>query len=443
MIKKIKFYLIQGVTNISCFAVITNNMKKLFAIVFIFISVQTLAQENSPYTRFALGALNNSNPAFLKGWGDMSAAFQDQSTFNISNPASLAELRLTVLQGGIYGNGMKIKSADSAAHFGYAAPEYITLAFPLWFKHCGVSLGLLPYSRSNYNVYQLNAANGSLPKSVNSFIGSGSLYQAYLAMGWKIKNLSFGLTGAYLFGNLNNDSRLIFGDSLNGFNTLYRLNRTVNGIIWNAGIQYDLKMKDEKHLLFGISGHTDMNVNSKRDFLFERYVFSSLGNEIPTDTIASSFGEKGKVILPAVFNVGVIFKNKEKLKIGINYSYNNFSSYRSFNSIDSTANAYKLSLGIEYVPNPEALEGYYKRMKYRAGLYYGNYFLSLRNEQLKQKGFTLGFGLPLKKYFSLLDFSFDFGSTGTVKNNLLQESYVRGTLGFTLADKWFIPRKYD
>ena len=139
---------------------------------------------------------------------------------------------------------MQIKSSTEQKTIGYAAPDYLTLALP-YAKHAALSFGLLPYSRTNYNVFQLNDASGGLPKSINSFIGDGATYEVYLATGFKIKNLSIGAKGAYLFGTLSNNSRLIFDDTLNGFNTRYQYERKISGFTWTLGLQYELKLKKE------------------------------------------------------------------------------------------------------------------------------------------------------------------------------------------------------
>jgi len=51
--------------------------------------------------------------------------------------------------------------------------------------------------------------------------------------------------------------------------------------------------------------------------------------------------------------------------------------------------------------------------------------------------------LPFKRALSRLNAAIDLGRLGTMDNNLIQQTYVRFTVGMTFNDKWFIPRKYD
>jgi hypothetical protein len=128
---------------------------------------------------------------------------------------------------------------------------------------------------------------------------------------------------------------------------------------------------------------------------------------------------------------------------GVNFNYTHATAYRSFNEPDSFKTSYKISAGLQWIPNETALEGIFNRMKFRVGGYYQHYPLYINNTQLKQYAATVGIGIPVKRYFSDIDFAFEFGKLGTTKNKLLEEQFIRGTLGFSISDRWFIKRKYD
>jgi hypothetical protein len=431
-------------------------VKNSLLVIFLLLLITALdskAQENNPYTRFGVGDILDNSSAELNAWGDMSAAYQDEAGFNIVNPASLASMRLTTFQAGAYGRVVQLKDASGTNYFGFSAPAYLTFGMPLK-KNWGLSFGLLPYSRVNYNIYQDNSPGNGLPSSVNEFVGSGSLYQVYLATGWGVKGFSLGVSGSYVFGSLSNSSQQIFNDTLNGFNTNYQQERTVGSFAWNAGLQYDLVLgkRDEKthrrngsyHVLFGVCGHTTLNLNAKQSYLYDRFYYNSAdGTETPYDTTSSVFNQKGKIVIPAVINAGIIIKHRDKWKVGVNYTYNAFQQYRSFGNPDSTSNSYRVSIGGEYIPNFTSEEGYYNHIKYRLGAYYGNYYLQFNNVPLLNYGITFGAGLPLKRIFSDVDVAFDMGVLGTMDNDLVREMYVKTTIGIKFTDKWFLKRKYD
>ena len=68
----------------------------------------------------------------------------------------------------------------------------------------------------------------------------------------------------------------------------------------------------------------------------------------------------------------------------------------------------------------------------------------VNGEQLKDNGITFGLGLPMKWSFpNSINLAFTAGKLGTTDNDLIQENYFKGAIGFTLNDRWFIKRKID
>lgn len=419
-------------------------MSKTFTLIALLVSAfifTSKAQENSPYTRFGIGELRNQTPAGMRSWGSQTAAFHSRDRFNISNPASLGDLKLTNYQIGLYGKGLKVMNSEVSQNFGYATIDYITLAFPL--KHAAVSFGLLPVSRVNYDVIEINEAANGLPKYLQMFKGDGSVNEVYLATGATIKKkLRVGIKGSFVFGNLRNATRLVFADTLNGFNSRYYNDRHLSGFAWLAGVQYDVKWKEKHTVTVGLAGHLKNPISSTRDMMLNRYFYYN-SVEIAYDTIQSSFNQKGLVILPTQYDAGIMYAYQNKWLAGVNFNYIQASQYRSFDEVDSFKNAYKVSAGIQWIPNDAALEGLYNRMKFRLGGYYQLTPIYIYQTQLKKYALTAGFGLPVKRFFSDIDFSIEVGKIGTVKNNLLEERYILGTLGFSISDRWFIKRKYD
>jgi hypothetical protein len=58
-------------------------------------------------------------------------------------------------------------------------------------------------------------------------------------------------------------------------------------------------------------------------------------------------------------------------------------------------------------------------------------------------GFTAGASLPIRRSTSHVHLGIDVGSLGTKTNNLIKETYVRFSVGFSFNDRWFVKRKYD
>ena len=60
------------------------------------------AQTSIPYSRYGLGLLEHPEPAFLRGWGSLSAAYHNPFNINYLNPASYGYLTYTVFETGLY-----------------------------------------------------------------------------------------------------------------------------------------------------------------------------------------------------------------------------------------------------------------------------------------------------------------------------------------------------
>lgn len=82
-------------------------------------------------------------------------------------------------------------------------------------------------------------------------------------------------------------------------------------------------------------------------------------------------------------------------------------------------------------------------MQYRVGGHFEQTYLQLKNSQLTDYGVSLGFGFPMKRVATTIQFAVEAGRRGTVSNNLVELNYVKCTLGFTLNDRWFIKPKFD
>ena len=96
--------------------------------------------------------------------------------------------------------------------------------------------------------------------------------------------------------------------------------------------------------------------------------------------------------------------NNEEWKILADYRTENWKDYTLFGERDNLENSSRLSLGLEFVPDKKSINKYYKMIRYRLGIYDSKTYLNLKNQQLNERAFTFGVGLPLKSG-SLLNLS--------------------------------------
>ena len=110
-------------------------------------------------------------------------------------------------------------------------------------------------------------------------------------------------------------------------------------------------------------------------------------------------------------------------------------------------------VGFAYTPNRFDARNYLKRIAYRVGFRYGNYYQTFNGCAVPQYAVTAGFGLPLKFMgTSTIEISLEYGLRGShaLMNNapkigMIRQDYFKVGLGFSLfgEDYWFVRPKYD
>jgi hypothetical protein len=99
------------------------------------------------------------------------------------------------------------------------------------------------------------------------------------------------------------------------------------------------------------------------------------------------------------------------------------------------------------VPNAGSFSGYWNKVAYRLGGFFGKDYVKVGAKDMNVMGFSVGAGFPVRRImpamnqFTMINAAFEVGQRGDI--NLIKETYYRLTLGFTLSDRWFIKSKYD
>ena len=77
----------------------------------------------------------------------------------------------------------------------------------------------------------------------------------------------------------------------------------------------------------------------------------------------------------------------------------------------------------------------------------GNTPYKVSNEQVKDKGVTVGFTLPFGRStiydMYQLNTALGYGVRGTTDSGLVQENYFKFDIGVTINSRWFIKRRLE
>ena len=408
------------------------------------LSVGIYAQKStiSPYSYFGVGEGRDNGTVENQMMGGLQL-YADSIHLNLKNPAALSKLRLTVYGGAISRKEYRLKDNFEEQRTSVSNLDYLAIGFPVA-KNMGVAFGLQPYSSVGYSLNQTRV-NADLDSVTNVFSGEGSLNKVFLSWGYEpIKNVSIGATINYNFGTLNYQ-RL---QSVQGvqFGTIDNRDSRIDGFDFNYSINYTSSIgKHTLHTYFGAD--TQVNLISKNSQRIGSFSTETGADIEVLDVNLDAQGLKnGEIKIPTTFTFGLGYGEERKWFVGAEYAMQQMSDFD--NEFIAQANvdyidASTVSFGGYFIPNYRALTNVFNRITYRAGLKYDKTGLVIENKEINNFGITFGLGVPLGRDFSNLNIGFELGRRGTRAAGLVEESYLKMNVGFSLNDRWFAKRKIN
>ena len=400
----------------------------------------------SPYSRFGIGDMINRSTGRSQAMGGLSCGLRSGTNLNLLNPASLSSIDSLNFV-------FEIAGFDKVTHFATTDLQktvnnlgisYLAMGFPVtkWWK---AGLGILPLSNVGYSMTAVEA-NPVMGNLSYNFQGSGGLSQFFISSSvTPIRYLSLGATFSYVFGPISHTRSLVIpADSLY-FSTKSIQTATIGDVNLSFGAQVNIPLKKDYFVTFGgtFQGANNLNAQSHTTLI-------SYGTGL-TDTLLYTENPNNSVILPMGWASGFTFGKKNKFTAGFDYRTQNWSESEFLGVKDSMANSHDYIVGLEYIPNAYSLTHPLQRIRYRAGFRYSQSYLQLRGSQLADIGISVGAGFPILDRTrrggpptqSSLNIILELGRRGTVKNDLIRETFGSLTLQLSLHDYWFIKPKYD
>jgi hypothetical protein len=446
-------------------------IKRLVFCLFLFAPIFVFAQpkENNPYSRFGLGSPSSTAFANQLGMGGLTAAWSDPYHLNVENPASLAFLRSTAFETGLFAQRSQLKAGANKLTDWRGSLSHLALGFPLKSPinevldkqkspySYGMAFSLTPVTTLGYATSEKGVKAG-VDTFVTNNTGSGGIYQFRWGSAVKKNNFSVGANIGYMFGKLNYESfTQITSDSLAGFLTDYTDNLSVHGFTWNLGAQYVQVLKKNKEtgaptetITYGFFGNTNRNLRVGGESLTRRARNRSesgvlTNGNVAVDTLSNNDFSGKKIKLPTEIAFGITYTKVNKLKIGLQYSLAQWSNYKNEARPETLKNASNISAGLEWTPNSQNFGSYSRRMKYRFGAYFKKDPRVVAGKQIDDLGVSIGLGMPItlpRQGTSFVNWSLELGKLG--KSTPITETYARLTVGFTLNDNsWFFKRRFE
>jgi hypothetical protein len=337
----------------------------------------------------------------------------------------------------------------------------IAVQFPVA-KGLGFGLSLTPYGSVGYKMNTLEQSEdiwGTVGGVMYNYQGDGDVTEIKAGLGWEfVRGVSVGIAAKYYWGNiLHNYTTSIYGDyvgsgdfvSTNGLDDY-----AISNFKFQVGLQANLIATKKRMLTIGATYDYGGPLNPK--------VVQTIYIGDYASSVVFQEDSRGQMRLPHAVGAGISYQDS-KFVANFDYEYQNWGGDNAFYQHDTYTgvsvkyvNTHTYKFGFEYIPNRFDVRNYFKRISYRIGARYGNYYQSFADQQITQYSITAGFGFPLR-FMSAhsINAGIEFGGRGNHTSvelpgqgkrlGLIRQNYLKVHLGFSLfgEDYWFVRPKID
>jgi hypothetical protein len=450
----------------------------LFAVAFILFGADKLSAQGgaavtaySPYTMFGIGELQTIGTAQMRAMGGAGVAWRSTQAPNIVNPAgySATAPKSFLFNVGMEGNFLqnRQKQYSGEKYTGIAKNgknsvniHEIAVQFPL-VKGLGMGLSLMPYSSVGYKMSLLEMGDeilGNVGSASYTYSGDGDVTEVKLGVGWEpFKNFSIGIAAKYYWGRIVHNYTSTVDNNIVGngdyLSVIGENEYAISNFKFQVGLQWNAILTEKQILTLGATYDYGGGLRPK---VIKHLV---LNNTYETEVFHES--AVSQMQLPHSVKVGAMYQNS-KISAIAEYEFqawgngNNGRFEESMNNSMTVkyVDTHAAKVGFSYTPNRFDVRNYLKRIAYRAGFRYSNYYQQYNGCDMHQFAVTAGFGFPLKFMgTSSVDLCLEYGVRGALnslmnsapKVGMIRQDYFKVGVGFSLfgEDYWFVRPKYD
>jgi len=412
-------------------------MKQIIFAVMLLITGVSIAQNGttSPYSFFGIGEQKFKGTAENRSMGGLSV-YSDSIHLNIQNPASVAKLKFVnyAVAGSYKYVTQKTETEEQAATS--TTLDYLAIGIPM--GKFGASFGLLPFSTVGYKL------ESNTETTTTQYTGTGGLNKVFMAFAYQFTpNFTFGIDANYNFGNI--EKKVLIAEEDNQLGTREVIKSDLMGFSFNLGAEYRTMINDYLELTTSATYSPATNFTVKGDKTLSSIILSDNGAVVPVDIRVIPLNDVD-IKFPSQITLGAGIGVPKDWFIGAQYSNLKISNFNdpilnvgTVEFID--ANRYRV--GGFFIPNYNSISSYWHRVVYRAGARYEENGINVSGEDINEFGISFGVGLPVGRFYSNINFGFEFGSRGTTSNGLLKENFFNTFISLSLNDKWFEKRYID
>ena len=211
------------------------------------------------YARYGIGNLEQPGTFRTQAMGGISSGIRNNLTLNFLTPASYSSIDTTsfIFDFGLDYGVIRLKDQDQIFYSQDLNFAHLMLGFPIM-KGWGVAAAIVPYSNGSYNIVEKSAENGGADAMIERHNGSGGYQKALIGTGFSpMKYFSAGVNMFFIFGETTRINDFLFTADNNLFNTRKYGSSAMNGIGWEASLQFMAPLPERK-------------VHKRRTYLYTR-----------------------------------------------------------------------------------------------------------------------------------------------------------------------------
>ena len=220
-------------------------------------------QTFSPYSALGIGDIYAKSMVqhySMGGIGISNSSFYYQNTIN---PALIADNGVYSFTAGFTSESKTIWQSDNREVAKGGTLSYMNMIWPLKQGKVAISLGMMPYSRVNYNFKVTSSVIGNPDAELLSFNeGEGGFNQFVFSAGAKLtKNLYLGGNVAYLFSSITTQTSAVLIDPFGPYVPTSRTRLTSGDFIYGLGFAYKQPLNEETRISIGGIYNFEKNVS--------------------------------------------------------------------------------------------------------------------------------------------------------------------------------------
>lgn len=427
----------------------------------------------SPYTMYGVGELGVMGNAVNRSMGGVGVAWRSSQMVSMLNPAGYSATRQKsfILDISAEGNFLRNTQRKYDAEGKYLRTaknvmnsvnfRELAIQFPVA-KGLGFGLSVAPYGSVGYELSTVEESEdiwGTTGRALYSYVGDGDLTEVKAGVGWEpFRGFSIGVAAKYYWGHIShNYSTTISNDYVgtNEYVSTYGLDQySISRFKFQVGMQWSVIANEKRLLTLGATYDYGGPLRPK--------VSKMMAIDDNKTTIIVSDDERGQMRLPHTVNAGVMYQDTQ-FSAGVDYEWQGWGGNDGFheeNGYGGLSVRYRdtstIKAGFEYTPNRFDVRHYLRRVSYRVGGRYGQYYQQFGGSDINQWAVTAGFGFPLRFMGATsIDIGVEVGGRGALASvvtsetnrriGLVKQNYFKVSLGLSLfgEDYWFVRPKFD